>query len=68
VCFLSEPAGKVYEAPLVEIWNSPVVVAKRSRMLAGRYGAAGCCAEWCGRREALREFERLAWLSMGLQS
>ncbi len=51
LCFLSEPVGNVYEAPLVEIWNSPRAVAKRLRMIQGRYIASGCSGNWCSWRE-----------------
>ena len=51
LCFLSEPVGCLYEAPLVEIWNSPRAVAKRLKMIQGRYMASGCSANWCSWRE-----------------
>lgn len=51
LCFLSEPIGNLYEAPLAEIWNSPRAVAKRSRMVSGRYLASGCSSQWCSWRE-----------------
>jgi hypothetical protein len=51
ICFLSEPVGNLYEMPLVEIWNCPKAVAKRSRMLAGRYTASGCSKLWCDWRD-----------------
>ena len=51
LCFLSEPVGNLYEAPLVEIWNSPKAVAKRLRMIRGNYMASGCSSNWCSWRE-----------------
>jgi MoaA/NifB/PqqE/SkfB family radical SAM enzyme len=51
LCFLSEPIGNLYERPLAEIWNSPQAVAKRSRMVAGRYLAAACSEPSCSWRE-----------------
>jgi MoaA/NifB/PqqE/SkfB family radical SAM enzyme len=51
LCFLSEPVGNLYEAPLVEIWNSPRAVAKRLRISRGAYLASGCSAGWCAHRE-----------------
>jgi MoaA/NifB/PqqE/SkfB family radical SAM enzyme len=51
LCFLSEPVGNLYERPLAEIWNSPQAVAKRSRMVSGRYLAAGCSEPSCSWRE-----------------
>jgi len=51
LCFLSEPIGNLYEAPLAEIWNSPRAIAKRSRMVTGRYLASGCSTQWCSWRE-----------------
>jgi MoaA/NifB/PqqE/SkfB family radical SAM enzyme len=51
ICFLSEPVGNLYERPLAEIWNCPRAVAKRSRMLAGRYTASGCSKLWCDWRD-----------------
>ena len=49
LCFLSEPVGNLYEAPLVEIWNSPQAIAKRLRMIRGNYMASGCSSNWCPR-------------------
>lgn len=51
LCFLAEPVGNLYEAPLAEIWNSPRALAKRSHMISGRYLASGCSARWCSWRE-----------------
>lgn len=51
LCFLSEPVGNLYEAPLVEIWNSPKAVAKRLRMIQGKNMASGCSSRWCSWRE-----------------
>jgi len=51
VCFLSEPIGNVYSEPLSALWNSPKAVAQRSAMIAGRYLASGCSAQYCGWRE-----------------
>jgi hypothetical protein len=51
LCFLSEPVGSLYEAPLVEIWNSPKAVAKRLKMIRGSYMASGCSSNWCSWRE-----------------
>lgn len=51
ICFLSEPVGNLYQTPLVEIWNSPAAVAKRSRMLAGRVTGSGCSELWCKWRD-----------------
>jgi len=51
LCFLAEPVGNLYEAPLVEIWNSPKAVAKRLRMIQGNYMASGCSSNWCSWRE-----------------
>jgi MoaA/NifB/PqqE/SkfB family radical SAM enzyme len=51
LCFLSEPIGNLYETPLAEIWNSPKALAKRSRMISGRYVAAACSEPSCSWRE-----------------
>jgi len=51
LCFLSEPVGNIYEAPLVEIWNSPKAIAKRLRMIRGNYMASGCSSNWCSWRD-----------------
>jgi len=51
LCFLSEPVGNMYESPLVEIWNSPRAVAKRLRMIQGKYIDSDCSASWCSWRE-----------------
>jgi len=51
LCFLAEPLGSLYEAPLIEIWNSPRAVAKRLQMIQGRYMASGCSQRWCAWRE-----------------
>ena len=51
LCFLSEPVGNLYETPLIEIWNSPRAIAKRSHMLAGRYTESGCSKLWCDWRD-----------------
>lgn len=51
LCFLSEPAGNLYETPLAAIWNCPKALAKRSDMLSGRYLQSGCSARWCSWRE-----------------
>jgi MoaA/NifB/PqqE/SkfB family radical SAM enzyme len=52
VCFLAEPVGNLYQAPLISIWNSPAALAKRSRMISGRYVASGCSPHWCSWRDA----------------
>ncbi|MEZ5400243.1 MAG: radical SAM protein [Bryobacteraceae bacterium] len=57
LCFLSEPIGSFYEAPLAAIWNSPRALAKRSSMVAGRYSDAGCSKLWCSWREGKRAQE-----------
>jgi len=54
LCFLSEPIGNLYETPLAEIWNSPQALAKRSRMIAGRYLASKCSGPSCSWREGRR--------------
>jgi MoaA/NifB/PqqE/SkfB family radical SAM enzyme len=51
LCFLAEPVGNLYESPLVEIWNSPKAVARRLRMIQGKYMASGCSSRWCSWRE-----------------
>lgn len=51
LCFLSEAVGNLYEMPLAAIWNSPRALTKRSSMIAGRYLASGCSAQWCSWRE-----------------
>jgi MoaA/NifB/PqqE/SkfB family radical SAM enzyme len=51
LCFLSEPVGNLYEAPLIEIWNSPRAIVKRLRMIQGKYMASGCSENWCSWRE-----------------
>ncbi|MCV6637890.1 radical SAM protein [Candidatus Albibeggiatoa sp. nov. NOAA] len=51
ICFLSEPVGNLFETPLIEIWNSPAAIAKRSRMIAGQYMESGCSKLWCDWRE-----------------
>jgi hypothetical protein len=51
LCFLSKPVGNLYQAPLVSIWNSPAALAKRSRMVTGRYIVAGCSPNWCSWRD-----------------
>lgn len=53
LCFQAEPVGNLYETPLVEIWNSPAAVAKRSRMLAGRCLESGCSKLWCEWRDKI---------------
>lgn len=51
LCFLAEPIGNIYQAPLISIWNSPAALAKRSRMISGRYVASGCSPRWCSWRD-----------------
>jgi MoaA/NifB/PqqE/SkfB family radical SAM enzyme len=51
LCFLSEPVGNLYEAPLASIWNAPRALAKRSQMISGRYRASGCSPLWCSWRD-----------------
>jgi len=51
LCFLAEPIGNLYQAPVIAAWNSPAALAKRRRMTAGRYVASGCSPRWCGWRE-----------------
>ena len=51
LCFLSEPVGNLYEAPIGRIWNCQSAVAKRSDMISGRYLESGCSARWCSWRE-----------------
>ncbi len=78
LCFLSEPVGNLYETPLAEIWNSPRALAKRSRMIRGRYLESGCSALWCSWRQGRRapapdlasmreEMRQLAERAAGLQ-
>ena len=55
LCFLAKPVGNLYEMPLSDIWNSPAALAKRSRMIAGRYQDAGCSRQWCSWREGSRQ-------------
>lgn len=50
LCFLAEPVGNLYVTPLVELWNSPKALAKRSRMAAGRYTESGCSPQYCSWR------------------
>lgn len=57
LCFLSEPVGNIYEEPVAAIWNNPKALAKRSRMLAGRYVQSGCSEQWCGWRDGARARE-----------
>ncbi len=52
LCFLAEPVGNLYQAPLISIWNGPAALAKRSRMISGRYVASGCSPRWCSWRDA----------------
>jgi MoaA/NifB/PqqE/SkfB family radical SAM enzyme len=51
LCFLAEPIGNLYQAPLISIWNSPAALAKRSRVISGRYVASGCSPRWCSWRD-----------------
>jgi hypothetical protein len=51
LCFLAEPIGNLYQAPLISIWNSPAALAKRSRLISGRYVASGCSPRWCSWRD-----------------
>jgi MoaA/NifB/PqqE/SkfB family radical SAM enzyme len=51
LCFLAEPVANLYETPLAAVWNSRAALAKRSRMISGRYRAAGCSERWCSWRE-----------------
>jgi MoaA/NifB/PqqE/SkfB family radical SAM enzyme len=51
LCFLSEPIGNLYAAPLAGLWNCPQALANRSQMIAGRYLASGCSARCCSWRE-----------------
>ncbi len=51
LCFLAEPVGNLYDMPLAAIWNSPNAMAKRSRMISGRYTESGCNPLWCGWRD-----------------
>jgi len=54
LCFLAEPIGNLYQAPLISIWNSPAALAKRSRVISGRYVASGCSPRWCSWRDGKR--------------
>ena len=54
LCFLAEPAGNLYQAPLISIWNSPAALAKRSRVISGRYVTSGCSPRWCSWRDGKR--------------
>lgn len=81
LCFLSEPVGNLYEAPLSGMWNHPSTLAKRSNMISGRYLTSGCSSRLCSWREgkpaaapasagigALRaEMRQLADRAMGMQ-
>jgi hypothetical protein len=51
LCFLAEPIGNLYAAPLAEIWNSPRALAIRSRLISGRYLAAACSEPSCAWRD-----------------
>ena len=51
LCFLAEPIGNLYQAPLISIWNSPAALAKRSQLISGRYVASGCSPRWCSWRD-----------------
>jgi MoaA/NifB/PqqE/SkfB family radical SAM enzyme len=51
LCFLASPIGNLYETPLIELWNSPQAIAKRSRMLAGNYTQSGCSRLYCDWRD-----------------
>jgi MoaA/NifB/PqqE/SkfB family radical SAM enzyme len=68
LCFLSAPVGNLYQEPLADIWNSPAALAKRSRMIAGKYVASGCSSQLCSWRDGKRSSlpgaeERAALLS-----
>jgi hypothetical protein len=52
LCFLSEPIGNLYSTSLLEIWNSPAAVTKRSKMLAGNFTQSGCSSLWCRWRDS----------------
>jgi MoaA/NifB/PqqE/SkfB family radical SAM enzyme len=54
LCFLSAPVGNLYQAPLISIWNCPAALAKRSRMISGRYVTSGCSPLWCSWRDGKR--------------
>lgn len=51
LCFLSDPVGNLYQTPLVQLWNGPAAIAKRSDMLHGRYLESGCSGLWCNWRQ-----------------
>ncbi len=51
LCFLSDPIGNLYQAPLAVLWNSPAAQLQRSRMVAGRYLDAGCNGQYCAWRD-----------------
>jgi len=51
LCFLAEPVGNLYQAPLISIWNGPAALAKRSQLISGRYVASGCSPRWCSWRD-----------------
>lgn len=51
LCFLAEPVGNIYQSPLLQIWNSPRAIAKRSEMIQGRYLSSGCSKLWCDWRD-----------------
>ncbi len=51
VCFLSIPIGNLYETPLSRMWNSPLAMAQRGDIVAGRYLESGCSPRWCSWRE-----------------
>jgi len=51
LCFISQPIGNLYSEPLAALWNSPNAMAKRSRMISGRYVGSGCSRQYCGWRE-----------------
>ena len=63
LCFLAEPVGNLYEAPLTDIWNSPRALAKRSHMISGRYLASGCSSRWCSWRRESRQRHRARTVS-----
>src|SRR5262249_17523047 len=51
LCFLAQPVGNLYRAPVLSTWNSPEAIAKRSDMISGRYMQSGCSRNWCSWRE-----------------
>lgn len=51
LCFLSDPVGNLYQTPLMQIWNSPAAIVKRSHLLHGKYLEGGCSKLWCEWRE-----------------